>query len=290
MRFSHKPPSSNRQPPNHRRQTPLNIYYRAEPSAGNPSPFQQKQAAKSARRYFFGFLDIILILVILAGLGYSLVISPKPKVLVNNQSFHSLNDYRLYADQLFSQLKNRNKITYDEQSIASAMRRKFPEITSVGTELPIFSEQPTLRITVAPASLRVKENTTDYVVDDQGVIVGKLSQIPVAKNLPQLIDKSGFPAKVGQPLLSAGAVSFIKTVVVEVKAAKVPLASLTLPTVAQEMDLRTADQPYFVKFYLGGDALTQTGQYLAARNHFKQINQPPATYLDVRVPGKIFYK
>lgn len=272
------------------RRTPVNTYYRAEPADQSSSPFRKKSAPKNVRRFFFGFLDIVLILVVLAGLGYSIVISPQPKVILSSPAFHSLGDYQTYANQLFGKLKNRNKITFDEQSITVAIEKKFPEVSSVSTELPLFSERPTLRITVSQASLKISNNGSNYVVDLNGVIVAPTSQLPGAKNLPQIIDQSGFEAKLGQPLLNVGAVDFIKSIIAETKAAKVPLSTLTLPPVAQELDLRSSDQPYFVKFYMGGDALNQAGQYLAARNHFNQANQKPAQYLDVRVPGKIFYK
>lgn len=287
---SSRKPSESRRPRLSGRRPQVNTYYRGEPALGSSSPFQKKPAPKSARRFFFGFLDIVLILVILAGLGYSLVISSKPKVLISSQAFHSRSDYQIYADGLFSQIKNRNKITYDEQAVTLAMEKRFPEITSINTELPIFSEQPTLRITVSQASLRVRSGSNNYVVDSQGVIVALANQVPAAKNLPQITDQSGFNSKIGQPLLNVGAVDFIKTLIAETKVAKVPISAMTLPPVAQELDLRTSDRPYFVKFYLGGDALIQTGQYLAARNHFNQTGQQPAQYLDVRVAGKIFYK
>jgi len=289
MNFSRKPPAP-RKPRAAVRRTRINTYYRAEPAAGGSSPFQRKPAAKNVRRFLFGFLDITLILVILAGLGYSLVISPKPRIIVSNQTFHRNSDYQAYANQLFSQIKNRNKITYDEKAVVLAMEKRFPEITSISTELPIFSEQPTLRIAISKASLRVRSGSNNYIVDSQGVIVAHAGQLAAAGSLPQIIDQSGFNSKIGQPLLNVGAVDFIRTVMAEIKAAKVPVSAMTLPPVAQELDLRTSDRPYFVKFYLGGDALVQAGQYLAARNHFNQTGQQPAQYLDVRVGGKIFYK
>jgi hypothetical protein len=70
----------------------------------------------------------------------------------------------------------------------------------------------------------------------------------------------------------------------------VTITSLSLPSKPSELDLRTKDRPYFVKFYMGGDALTQAGQFLAARAQFDRQNHQPADYLDVRVAGKIFYK
>jgi hypothetical protein len=75
----------------------------------------------------------------------------------------------------------------------------------------------------------------------------------------------------------------------QTRRAGVPIKSLTFPPLAQELDLATEDQPYFVKFYLGGDPLVQAGTFLAARHQFSS-GVKPSVYLDVRVPGKIFYK
>jgi hypothetical protein len=36
--------------------------------------------------------------------------------------------------------------------------------------------------------------------------------------------------------------------------------------------------------------MQQAGQFLATRNQFNDTNTQPAEYLDVRVPGKVFYK
>jgi hypothetical protein len=90
--------------------------------------------------------------------------------------------------------------------------------------------------------------------------------------------------------LSAIDIAFIKAILVHCAKTGIKVDSLTLPTIAQEVDLRTKDRPYFVKFYLGGDSATQIGQFLAARHNFDQTGSQPGEYLDVRVNGKIFYK
>src|SRR5207302_459575 len=101
-------------------------------------------------------------------------------------------------------------------------------------------------------------------------------------------DQSGFKTQAGQPALSSQAVNFIKNIITQCHGAKVPVASLTLPKTAQELDFKAADRPYFVKFYLGGDPVLETGQFLAARHRFDQTGQP-TSYLDVRVNGKIYF-
>lgn len=289
MNLSSRPPKT-RGPNSASRRALINTYYRADLKNQTTSPFMKKSRPGRTRRYFFGFLDIVLILGLLAALGYSLLISPHPKVIATNQDFHPLSDYQAYADRLFSKIGNRNKLTYDEGAVTSSMEKNFPEIDAISTEIPVFSSRPTLRLDVSQPSLKVKSGPRTYILDSKGVIVMTAGQSPGSRNLPLVIDQSGFKAAPGEPLLNTGAVYFIKTVIAETKAAKVPISSMTLPAVPQEVDLRTSDAAYYVKFYLGGDPLVQSGQYLAARNRFMRSNQPPSSYLDVRIAGKVFYK
>jgi hypothetical protein len=265
-------------------------YYRADPPGDAASPFKKKQPKKNRRKILLGFLDVIIILLLVFGVGYSLALNSQPKVIVNDTSFHPANDYQTVAANLFSQFKNRNKITFNEQAVETSLQKKFPEINAVQIELPFFNEQATLRLTIAKPSFEVNNRGTDYVVASNGVVVAKAVELRHIKNLLLVNDQSGFHAQVGHPVLSSSETAFINTVIAQCQHAKVPIASLVLPATAEELDLRTTDQPYFVKFFLGGNAMDETGQFLAARQHFKQTNQPPSQYLDVRVAGKIFYK
>jgi hypothetical protein len=129
-----------------------------------------------------------------------------------------------------------------------------------------------------------------YVVDAAGYVVAGASSLPNVKNLTQVTDQSGFKVALGQPAMSSANVTFINTLLAELKYANVSISSLTLPLQAQELDLRTTDHGYYIKFFLGGDVLQETGQFLATRHNFATTNTQPSEYLDVRVPGKIYYK
>ncbi len=268
----------------------VNTYYRAGTKTTSSSPFTKKTAKRSARKFLFGFLDIILLIILLLGLIYSLTIRPNPVVRVDDTSFHNLSDYQLAAKQQLQRLKNRNKLTFNEQSFILSLEHQFPELTDVNVELPLFSEQPKISLKVAKPSFRLNSRGVSYIINSDGVAVAKSAALPKVAKLVTINDQSGFYVNVGSRVISAQAVAFINTLIAESQQARVPIASLTLPKLAQELDLRTTDQTYYVKFYLGGDALTQAGQFLAARHGFGQSGQPPSQYLDVRITGKIFYK
>jgi cell division septal protein FtsQ len=224
-----------------RARAPMTAYYRGSPNEES-SPFSRQNPKRRAAPYLYGVLDIILAAVLIAGIAYSLMINPHPSIKANSHTFHSINDYRSAAESQLSKINNRNKITFDEQGLAAALKTQFPEIRGVQVELPLLSEKPTINLAIDQPSFFLDSRGARYIIDSSGRAVTEAKRLPNIKNLPQ------------------------------------------------KLDLRAKDQPYFVKFYLGGDPLAQIGQYLAARHHFNEAGQQPAEYLDVRVPGKVFFK
>lgn len=270
---------------------PIAKYYRADSQPTKESPFRKKQENKKLkRRLIIGVTDVILIAIVFFALGYTLLIKPHPAVVASDLSYRSLTVYESAAKQQFGSIKDRNKITFDETSMINNLKNQFPEISDVKVELPFFSQQPIVRLLVAPPRITLTSNGNSYIVASSGKIVGKTITLPKIKNLPSVSDQSGFVAQVGKQVLSSSSVNFISSLYAQCREAHVPVLSLTIPPAAQELDLRTNDQPYFVKFYLGGDISTQAGQFLAARAQFAKTSQTPSQYLDVRVSGKIFYK
>lgn len=269
------------------RSRPSPTYYRSS-SASSRSPFER--TPQKRRRFWAKLIDLVVIIAVLAVAVYSLILNSKPRLIVSSQTYRSATVYQKAATGAFKDFKNRNKITLDEKAVITSLKKQFPEIATASVNVSLFSQTPTLRLSIASPDFNLNSRGSSYIVDSQGVVVAKSVDLPQIKNLLPLSDESNFDAKVGSQVLSASDVNFINSVIAQVKRAKVPVASLILPPRALEIDMRTADRGYFVKFFLGGDSLTQAGQFLAARHQFDQTNNQPSEYLDVRVPGKIYYR
>lgn len=266
----------------------LNYYRSAEKPTD--SPFEKKERQKARSRLMSKLADYLVASVIVVAIIYSLIVSPSPTLKLSSEAYHKAAVYHDAAVQQFSALKNRNKVTLNEQQIITNLKKSFPEISSGSIDLPIFGETPMLRLNIAKPSFVLNSQGIDYIVNTDGVAVGLAAGLPRIRGLPTVIDQTGFGVQKGIQILSAAEVNFVNNLITQTKHAKVPIASLTLPAKAQELDLRTSDRRYYIKFYLGGDSLLQVGQFLAARHQFDQNGQQPAQYLDVRVPGKIYYK
>lgn len=271
---------------------PLTYYRAPRRQQQSQSPFEKRRprATSRMRKWVVGVIDIIVLVILISGLVYAMVVQPSPTLTLNETSYHAKTTYLAVSEELFSKVGNRNKLTLNEQGIIRQLQKEFPEISAGSVELPLFSQRPRVGLTISSPAFSLKSQSGIYVVDEQGVAVAKTSNLPGIKNLQMINDQANFIIKPGKQVLSANSVDFIKTVIAECRRGGVELASLSLPPRAQELDVVAKDKPYFVKFYLGGNALVQSGQFLAARHQFEASGVEPGSYLDVRVPGKIFYK
>ncbi len=271
---------------------PRPSYYRT-PVAKTParSPFKRKTPQKRHHRGVLATLrNGLIIILLLAGLTYSQIVKAEPRLEVNDTSYHSIEEYNSAAKADLKALRNKSKLTLDKRGIADSLKRKFPEIDNVVIDLSLFSQKPTIKLSIAAPTFNLSSGGSLYVVGANGVVVATSASLPGAAKLPSLIDQSGFAAAPGKQVLGSQAISFINSLLAQAKQASVKVQSLTLPASPSELDLRAEGASYLVKFDLSGDVLIQAGQYLAAKHKFDSEGSPPSQYLDVRVAGKIYYK
>lgn len=233
----------------------------------------------------------MIVLVILVGLVYSLIVNPSPVVTPTSTLYHPKADYQAAADKLTSSFWDHTKLTFNETRIVGKLEQQFPEITTATVSLPLVGQRPTVHLNIDPPALILKSAAGEYIINASGKAVAQNPNIKLTPSLPALVDQSGFKVNVGSQALSSDEIGFINQLIAQCQKSRVPISSLVLPAIAQELDLHTADQPYYVKFYLGGsNSSIQIGQFLAARHQFSLNHITPTAYLDVRVSGKVFYK
>lgn len=266
-------------------------YYKGMHEASQPkSPFSKKVSTIPTSKKITKVIDWVLVIAVIFCFIYSLIVRPQPHVLATSTSFHSLSTYQDFAAKNLGSIKDSNKITFNETALVDSMQKQFPEISSMWVELPIFGQKPIIHLTISQPTFVYSSKNVSYILDSEGVIAGTQADMASMKGLPTVIDQSNIDFKVGDKVISSDSVDFISQVVAQAKKAKAPISNIVLPAIAQEIHLRTTDKPYYVKFYFGNDVLVQTGQWLAARHEFDAKGITPGEYLDVRVPGKVFYK
>ncbi|MBI2589364.1 hypothetical protein HYW35_04155 [Candidatus Saccharibacteria bacterium] len=270
----------------------LNYYRSSKPETSSSEPSTQKISTDwlGKKRLLYKLRNFGLLILLLWLSIHSLILQPSPQISLSNTTYRSAADYKQAITHELKSLLNRNKITLNKKAVEIKLKRQFPEITSLSINIGVFSQIPRVKLVIDGPSFNLSSAAETYVVNAQGVAVAKSANLAASSQLPNLIDQTNFKVELGKQVLAASEVTFINNLLAQCRRSSVPVASLTLPPLAQELDLRTADKSYLVKFYLGADASQQIGQFLAARHDFDVRGQQPASYLDVRVPGKVYFK
>ncbi len=264
----------------------MTTYYRS--GSEKKAPTAPKRRKKRSKTYL-RIVDIVGVLAIFALFGYSLLISAHPKVVASNTGFNSLSTYSSAASDLMSGIGSRNKITFDEQNFKKQLKGQFPEINDANVELPLLSPEAVVRLEITKPVFILNNSGTLLVVGDSGRAIAPAKNFENLADLPVVNDETGYRAVLGRQVMSEKGVDFITKLIELTRARDIAIQSITLPPIAQELRLRTTTDTYFVKFLLSGDSDVQMGQYLAAKERFA-TGEKPNEYLDVRVPGKVYYK
>ena len=270
----------------------VNPYYQASsaPRTQARSPFVAKPPTPKPSNWRARVTNSVLLAVILVAVIWSLIVKLPPKVAVNSSIYHSQLVYKDFVNSQADKISNHTKLSFNQNGLVSAIKQQFPELSTVNLSLPIISQTPSLKLKVSKPTFFMTDSTGTYVIDDQGVVVGKSLSLPSIMGLINITDQSGFKLQPGKAAMSTTTITFINGLLLQCQSAKVPVASITLPNIGPELDLITKDQPYYVKFYSTGDLATQAGQFLATRHQLIQTHVTPSQYLDVRVSGKVYYK
>ena len=256
---------------------------------------RESRFKRSSRiKHLSAFGVTLLILIILT----SLKTNPIVTVPTQAQNKHTvlLQPARIYEqaahDNLSKALLNRNKTTLRSKDVAQALLKEFPEIGSVNVSSTLFSNRPNVILSpVEPALLLATDNGV-FVVDRTGTAIVNAANVKDLDklNLTRVDDQASGPVKPRDQVLTSSEVAFVKTVVAELTAKGQTISKATLLTGAAELDIQLAGQPYIVKFNLHSPtARQQTGTFLAVQSSLNEKHITPA-YIDVRVPGRAYYK
>lgn len=280
-------------------------YYSQQSSSGHQPDRARRQELPRSKKEILQYVGqrFGLILVIIASLALlisSVQVSMQPRlVIVNDTAVYRLHPDATYEANITQSLRsswaNSNKITVNTASVAQKLQADYPEVADASVALPVIGQRPTVYVQLTkPSLLLVATDGSASVVDETGRILAPAAQVTNLDSfdLPTITDQSGLIIKTGKLALSKGSVDFIVSVLLQLKTAGVSYSRLILPPSSQELDIYMQGQPYFVKFNMHdpSTAREQAGEFLATQKYLQGKGVTPASYVDARLSGRVYYK
>jgi hypothetical protein len=280
-----------------RQQAPVFSYYsnRSRPDMAtgrgeNALPVRRTAPKRAFKPYL---LSGTLILLLLFNLGLSTspkVVSTKPidKTLLRSLSVYETGGQDILEHSIF----NRTKITFNSRKFSSEFAKSYPEAGQVAVRVPLVGSRPTVELTpAAPAFIMTAVNGA-YVIDDRGIAVLPLKGVrsSIQQSLPTLQDDVGLSIELGKAVLPKDNIIFITYLLNQLQAKNYKVQAMSLPAVANELDIRLEGKNFTVKTNLSADPAQQAGAILATLKKFDTDNTTPKEYLDVRVEERAYFK
>lgn len=253
-------------------------------SRTNESPRRSWYTKRSVRFWMFAiiFASIAVELTFLSSSGRVTVIDATGERSTTTDS----TAYERTFDMLLAgNVLNHGKLTIDTNGIAAKMQQAYPELESVAVVTPLIGTHPTLYVHLSEPVFVLKQDDASYLLSAAGYITSH----GVDGSLPVILDESGETIEVSKQLLPSSHVAFMKTIWYQLTEQGIPASSLVLPKgKAFEVDVRIKEKPFYLKFNIAEDATRQGGAAVAVLQQLGTTS--PKEYIDLRVPGKAYYK
>jgi len=263
-----------------------------------PVPEKKGKGNPPVRSFLSALPFWLFVAVAIICVGKVLWLNTDPRIVVVGESSVAANylqsdaTYEAATQKLLSKsITSRTKLTVDVGGTIAALKEEFPELQDVSISLPLVSNRPVVYIQPTnPSMVLQSSHGAYYALSKDGVVLTGLSTVP--SSLPIVVDQSGLVPRLGAQVVPSSTVSFVQTVAYQLAAAHLQVSTFVLPgNNPYELDVRLSGKPYIVyivRFNLEDDALTQSGALIATVQDLG--SKVPSSYIDVRVPGRVYYK
>ena len=253
----------------------------------------------SRKKSFFRQLPTILsFLVILGTLLYISTLNNNPEIVIENSSsvkfLHSNHQYQQTIKSILSSsIFNKSKFTIDSNAVAQRFESVYPEFDSATVIIPISGHRLQLVLKVLEPVLNLQNSTGYYLLNSKGIVIMKFMTLKEmnATKLTTLTDRSNSSVGLGKSFISSDSVKFIQNIIYQYTKKGITIQNLFLPNSPYEVDVQSRGENFIVKYNLLDSSNYQIGTYFTTIKYIKTNNLPmPSQYMDLRVPGKSFYK
>lgn len=207
-----------------------------------------------------------------------------------------LTKYQNSAESLYKQHTIASQAwLLDKTALARAIQKQHPEVAGVD----ISSGQPwqaAVRVNLVfrrPVFIWRDVSKKDQFIDSRGVLFDKNYDRTIdTKKLVRIEDESGVVLEAGNSVLTANLISFVGQLHSQLPAVfdGKSVSRVIVPRSTREVQIQISGKPYLIKFNSSRDLAVQVGELTTLLAFLKRESVVPASYIDLRVADKVFYK
>ncbi len=170
----------------------------------------------------------------------------------------------------------------DKNMVSSDQRMKSVEVKR------LWPNRLLLVITERQPSLGWRSGNQQFVLDVDGTAIGYQDQLNL--KLPTVTDSTNLPVKIGDRVVPTRFVSFCTGIILNMpKRTGLNITGMRVPDTTSEVYIST-NKNFLIKFDTTRGLDEQLGDLKSVLDSLVRSSKTPAEYIDLRVPGKAYYK
>ncbi len=261
------------------------------------APAESNAAALSGSRHWRNLPSYAALCAVIAGVLFTLSLSSTPRVVVEQVDGVTLTrSTDEYANQTLRMWQDswqtKTTFTLNTDAVREDIKATYTELSDVRVQVPLLGRRPTIVLVPSRAALKLQAQNGTYFLDSQGRALIDATVVDQGAAVPTVRDQSEVAVEPGKTILPSEHVAYLLQLSAQLTAEK-QTGELSLSSgVVNQVEFRPSDQDYLVKFLLDNpDTVRQAvGSYIAVKSRLTGQGKQPTTYIDVRIPEKVFYK
>ncbi|MBI2797829.1 FtsQ-type POTRA domain-containing protein [Candidatus Saccharibacteria bacterium] len=236
------------------------------------------------------FVRPLIYILLFLGAAYVVIISPLfqiRKITIRGNSVVVAGEVQKAVEQALSETPlSRNIIFLNTTQISDLIKSQNQQVASVRVDRSLPNGIVVIIREQDPALLW-RSATKAYVVSNDGYAYSQTTNN--INNLITVIDTSNLPVRLGQPIVPASFVSFVKDLQTKLPSLGIKLAQLNVGETTSEIVVAT-NSGYSIRLDTTRSSDDQLNDLKSTLDALKKQNKKITEYVDLRVPGKAFYK
>ena len=249
-----------------------------------------KRRLNNLRRFWFGLIVLISIIVVLCYLG---TLSITPHISISGTAYRPIAEYQSIVSRQFSlDLRNRFKPLMDSKQIESNVLKSIPEAQSVDVKSSLLGHRAEVNLVIPkPVAVFSQSNKNNLILSERGRLLLAESQSSTDNtSLPTLKNSTGISGEAGEQYMRPDEAKALVELVKQYKTNGLNNVEYSLTNIPHELQAKEAGRGYYVRYLLDNTITKQYGALQATQKELQKIGQNPSEYIDVRLVEKVYYK
>ena len=191
---------------------------------------------------------------------------------------------------------NKSKLSFDALGLRNKLRSEFPEIESAQVQIPVVGRNIVVEIEPRKPKFLLRSQEGTAIIGQNGIVLQRddNSASTIENNDIDLLtieDTSRIRIEQGRPVLPSQSALFFSIVNEQLIAGDLRPTKFVISSSPYDIEIQFQDKKYTARFNVLEGAKQQSGALLAFLSNREEKGLPmPRTYIDVRVPERVYYK